>query len=101
MLNRRVALRAPIGGLLFNKYIDGFPHVAELLDLSEGGMRIRRIHEPEGASQCFAIEFEVPGTRKRIWLWTRQVWANAEQQALRFVGITGEDRAALAAIVAG
>ena len=85
--------------MLLNKYIDGFPHLVQLLELSAGGMVIRKVCEPEVHRDFYSIEIEIPGTAERMWLWTRNVWTRDEQQALRFVGIDPADRARLAKMV--
>ena len=85
--------------MLLNKYIDGFPHLVELLDLSASGMVVRKVSEPDVHRDFYSIEIEIPGTSERMWLWARNVWSRNQQQALRFVGIDPADRALLAKVV--
>jgi hypothetical protein len=99
MVERRRANRARLGRVLFNKYIDGYPHLAELVDLSSTGMLVRRINEPEHPRDFFPLEIGIPGTSERMWLWARRVWSNGNQEALRFVGIDPIDRARIGRIV--
>jgi hypothetical protein len=99
MDERRRANRARLGRVLFNKYIDGFPHMAELVDLSASGMLVRRIHEPALPRDFFPVELGIPGTAERMWLWARRVWTSGDREALRFVGIDPIDRARLGRIV--
>lgn len=104
------AQRKRLHGILLNKYVGGSPHTVRLLDLSETGIRIRCLLEPEAESppttgepapkaRC-AIELEVPGTRDRLWLWAREVWRSGKRQALAFSGMTEGDRAMLRALIA-
>ena len=43
---RRRDPRASFGMLFLNKYIEGFPHLAGLVEMSASGMLVRKIHEP-------------------------------------------------------
>lgn len=94
MQERRHAHRAPVNTLV-NKYIDGFPYVCEALDLSAGGMLIRRIWEPERDKDFFPLELALPNARAGMWIWTRTVWTRGETQALRFVWMDEADRGLL------
>ncbi len=97
---RRTETRARFEGLFVNKHIDGLPHLAKVLDLSAGGMMVRKVLEPELTTSFFAIELGIPWTDERFWIWTRCVRDGSELQALRFVGVEQKDRARLAEIVA-
>ena len=99
MSERRRMARARLGRMLFNKYVDGFPHVAELVDLSASGMLVRKIHEPDTSKDFYSLELGLPGTTERVWLWARRVWQKGDQEALRFVGIDPIDRAKLIRLV--
>jgi hypothetical protein len=91
--------RAHLGTILFNKYIDGFPHLVKLVDVSASGMLLRRFHEPDLPRAFYSVELGIPGRPERMWLWTRHVWSSGELQALRFVGIDPVDRVRLARLV--
>lgn len=99
MTERRRMARARFGRMLFNKYVDGFPHTAELLDLSATGMLVRKIHEPQVTRDFFSLELGVPGSTERMWLWARRVWSEGDKEALRFVGIDPMDRVRLVRMV--
>ncbi len=43
--DRRTAPRTRVD-LLFNKYIDSYPHLCRTIDVSEGGLLIERVSEP-------------------------------------------------------
>lgn len=98
-MDRRTMPRASLGTILLNKYIDGFPHLVKLVDVSASGMLVRRFNEPDLARDFYAVELGVPGRAERMWLWTRHVWHSGELQALRFTGIDPMDRARLKKIV--
>jgi PilZ domain len=97
--DRRKMPRAALTGILFNKYIDGFPFMGELLDLSETGARVRRIHEPDPVRASYPVEIELPGIPERLWLWARTVRTDDKEQALRFVAVDAASKTSLAAIV--
>ena len=86
--------------LLFNKYIDGYPHLCRILDVSEGGLLLARVNEPKVEREFYPVEIgllepESVETPKRVWLWAKQVWSDDGRQALRFVGIEERDKRAL------
>jgi hypothetical protein len=97
---RRGEARARFDGLFVNKHIDGLPHLARVLDLSAGGMMVRKVLEPTLAQSFFAVELGIPWTDERFWIWTRCVRDWGDLQALRFVGLEADDRARLGEIVA-
>jgi hypothetical protein len=92
---RRVNSRARFAGtgVFANKYIDGIPHVVELLDASSSGLQIRRILEPESASMTYPLELSVGGVM--LWAWTRRVWRRGNREALRIVSADTVERARL------
>ena len=96
---RRLEERARLGGMFVNKHVDGLPHLARVLDLSAGGMMVRKVFEPELATTFFAVELGIPWTDERFWIWAKCVREWDGRQALRFLGITEAERARLAEIV--
>jgi hypothetical protein len=83
-MERRLAPRALLNKPLWlNKHLDGYPHLAELVDLSEDGMLIRTIREPSNRESTFALELGIPGNPQRLWLWTECVRRAGALQALR------------------
>ena len=82
--------------LLFNKYIDGYPHICRTIDVSEGGLLLERVSEPSISREFYPVEIglmEPEGGKptERLWLWAKQVWADGERQALRFIGVEERD----------
>ena len=90
---RRKNGRATFAGIFANKYIDGIPHVVELLDVSASGLQVRRILEPESASLTYPLELSFGG--HTLWAWTRRVWRRGNREALRIVSADALDRARL------
>jgi hypothetical protein len=99
MSDRRFADRASLGHIFVNKYVDGLPHIAALVDLSPSGCLIRKILEPLHGKSFYSLELEIPWRSERLWLWARCVRESNGVQALRFVGTSEEDREILAAVV--
>lgn len=98
--DRRTQQRARIATPMWvNKYIGGFPHLAEILDVSAAGLLIRTIHEPSRQEEYCPLEVGVPGSQHRMWLWARSVRRWDNKQALRLVHAELFDRAYLAQLV--
>jgi hypothetical protein len=90
---RRGDGRARFAGTFANKYIDGIPHVVELLDVSASGLKVRRILEPESPATTYPLELSLGGVT--LWAWTRRVWRRGNREALRIVSADSVDRARL------
>ena len=97
---RRSAPRSP-ASIYFNKYIDGQPHLCEALSLSSTGMLVRKVHEPEGARACYAIEIAPFSEGEGVWLCATPVWSSGPFEALGFVGQSPRDRERIEALIAG
>ncbi len=93
--------------LFFNKYIDGYPHLCRALDVSEGGLLLERVSEPDVDRPLYPVEIgvmsqvegEAPEVVDRLWLWAKQVWSENDRQALSFIGVEERDRTKLARIL--
>ncbi len=81
--DRRTDGRTRFRGIFANKYIDGIPHLVELVDVSASGLKVRRILEPETTSMSYPLELSIGGVT--LWAWTRQVWRRGNREALRMV----------------
>ena len=100
-MNRRIAPRARLGerSLFLNKFVDGYPHLAELLEVSESGMLIRTIREPWNREGTFALELGIPGSAHRMWLWAELVRKSGSLQAVRIAHADLLERAQLRQLV--
>jgi len=92
-LERRVDGRHAPRGVFANKYIDGIPHIVELVDVSSSGLQVRRILEPESRVETYPLELCIGGVT--LWAWTRRVWRRGNREALRIVSADPLDRARL------
>ena len=88
-MDRRLSPRTRVD-LLYNKYIDGYPHLCRTIDVSPGGLLLERVSEPTVEREFYPVEIGLLDPREdvieRMWLWAQQVWSDGERQALRFVG---------------
>jgi hypothetical protein len=91
--DRRTDGRSGFSGIFANKYIDGMPHVVELLNVSASGLQVRRILEPESSTQTYPLEVSLGGLT--FWAWTRRVWRRGNREALRIVSANALDQARL------
>lgn len=82
--------------LLFNKYIDGYPHLCRTIDVSSGGMLLERVSEPTHQRDFYPVEIGLLDPKgdmvERLWIWAKQVWTDGERQALEFVELGDRDR---------
>ena len=95
-MERRKEPRRAFADLYCNRFIDGFPHMAKVLDLSASGMRVRRITEPIHDASRFPVELMVPGRRSTSWLWTKPIRRIGDTDVLSFVGLDPVERVRLA-----
>jgi hypothetical protein len=94
-MDRRQTPRTRVD-LLFNKYIDGYPHICRTIDVSPTGLLLERVSEPAVEREFYPVEIGVLDPKgdliERLWIWAQQVWSNGERQALKFVGLEDRDR---------
>src|SRR5437868_13132755 len=60
---KRRDVRKPID-IVLNKYIDGEPHLCCAVNVSRGGMLLRRVFEPERQHHTVVLEFQLPGSQR-------------------------------------
>ncbi len=85
--------------LLANQYIDGVPHLADVLELSMTGALVRRVHAPDEDRAGYALEVAGTGSDP-IWLCASSVWRVGEFEAIRFVEMAAVDKLRLAGVLA-
>jgi hypothetical protein len=102
-IERRSTNRARLEPLFCQKYVDGVPHLVEVLDLSPNGLLLRtpRAH---GQPECFSIALDVPGNPTTLWLWARTVRrsflrSGTSEEAVELLGTELFDRASLSQLV--
>ena len=97
--DRRRERRARGVAVFANKYLDGTPHLIELLDVSSDGLLVRRFLEPEHASDTFALQLFIGGFTS--WAWARRVWRDGDREAMRIVSSDPFDRARIRKFLRG
>lgn len=89
--------------LLFNKYIDGYPHLCRTIDVSSGGLLLERVSEPAVEREFYPVEIGLLDPKadlvERLWVWAKQVWSDGERQALEFILLEDRDRAKLSRLL--
>lgn len=57
---KRSERRLPVD-IVLNKYINGEPHLCRALNISRGGMLLRKVFEPNLPHHLVLLEFQLPG----------------------------------------
>ncbi len=99
MFDRRREKRRPLD-VYFNKYVDGYPHLCRAVDVSQGGMLASNLFEPAHTPSAFPVEVQLPDEPAGLWIWARRVGRRDGKEAVRFVSMSEEDSARLAAYLA-
>lgn len=97
-VERRAARRVETS-LYVNRYIDGQPFACEVMEISETGMLLRRILEPEAPRAVYAMELAIQGEDERLWLCAAPVWSAAGFEAVQFVAQSSRDKKRLRAML--
>ena len=65
--DRRLGYRVPLD-LFLNEYVQDRPHRAMVVNLSETGVYLNKVHGPiSRMTSVVGLEFELPGTNETIW----------------------------------
>jgi hypothetical protein len=94
---RRSASRTRVD-LFANQYIDGVPHLADVLELSMTGALVRRVHSPDADRAGYAIEL-ASEAGPPMWLCASSVWRHGDFEAIRFVETSALDKLRLANVL--
>ncbi len=52
--------------MILNKYVNGEPHLCRAVNLSRGGMLLKKIFEPDLSQHAVTLEFQLPGSEEII-----------------------------------
>ena len=66
MSDRRKNTRVPLDVYL-NKYMRGVPYMAHAADISQEGVSLARLIEPEHDAQRVGLQFQLPGSEEVIY----------------------------------
>lgn len=100
MTNRRQTLRKPVDFVL-NVFQDGLPSLAVASDLSEGGMRLRRLQSPRTArSSAVDLQFVLPDGSRVINARGAVLEESGAQVRVSFANLDAEARSTIQSFVA-
>ena len=97
---RRRRRRVPLD-IFLNKIAMGVRHMVRAHDISEQGIFVRRLIEPEQLGQVCDLEFQLPGQEDTIWARARTI-RDVEDgaYALRFIAMSDQHRELIRSFVA-
>lgn len=94
VIDHRRDSRTPID-MLLNKYVAGIPYLCRATNLSEGGMLVHKLLEPElGTSHVVGLQFELPGHDRIVTAAGRVVYDHPWLRAVgvRFTNLSADHR---------
>ncbi|MFU8803068.1 MAG: PilZ domain-containing protein [Bradymonadaceae bacterium] len=75
--------------IIMNKVEAGHTNICRAMDLSLGGMRLKRMTEPYRAKDIsLKLQFELPGEDEPIWVGATKVYEDEESVGVRFTNIS-------------
>jgi len=94
-MHERRRFRRKAVDVFLNKFIGGYPHLCRVVDISQGGVQLVGVNEPDTRMESFPLELRLPGDSQTFWLWARRVAREGRRQMLEFVNVSEEDGARL------
>lgn len=105
MSDKRKNARVPLDVYL-NKYMGGVPYMAHAADISQEGVSLARLIEPERAAQRVGLQFQLPGSEEVIYAegevvreWVEAGESQPERSGVRFTLLTQRHRQLIDAYV--
>ncbi len=100
MSEKRNARRAPLD-IYLNKYIGGVPYMARSSDISEEGLNLAQLIEPQHGGKRVGLQFQLPGSEEviyaegevvREWVGSTAQGTNHHGSGVRFTLLTERHR---------
>ena len=98
MSDKRKNTRVPLD-IYLNKYMAGVPYMVHAADISQEGVSLGRLIEPEHNAQRVGLQFQLPGSEEVIYAEGEVVreWVEAsprrhERSGVRFTLLTSRHR---------
>ena len=98
MSDKRKNTRVPLD-IYLNKYMAGVPYMAHAADISQEGVSLGRLIEPEQDARRVGLQFQLPGSEEVIYAEGEVVreWVEAsprrhERSGVRFTLLTSRHR---------
>ncbi|WP_224362990.1 PilZ domain-containing protein [Hyalangium versicolor] len=105
MSDKRKAKRAPID-IYLNKYMGGVPYLTRASDISEEGLSLAQLIEPQHNARRVGLQFQLPGSEEVIYAegevvreWAELDRARHERSGVRFTLLTERHRQMIDAYV--
>ncbi|QSQ26392.1 PilZ domain-containing protein [Pyxidicoccus parkwayensis] len=106
MSDKRKARRAPLD-IYLNKYMGGVPYMSRAADISQEGLSLARLLEPQHEAKRIGLQFQLPGSDEIIYAEGEVVreWVEAapaakrERSGVRFTLLTERHRKMIDAYV--
>lgn len=102
MIDQRRARRVPLD-IYLNKFIKGIPFMARARDISQQGIYLTQLIEPDKKDERIGIQFLLPGTREVIYaegqIVREEQRGRATGHGIRFTLITEQHRRLIASYV--
>jgi hypothetical protein len=94
MSDKRKSRRAPLD-IYLNKYMGGVPYMSRAADISQEGVSLARLLEPQHAARRVGLQFQLPGSEEIIYAegevvreWVEAATARRERSGVRFTLLT-------------
>ena len=95
MSDKRKNSRVPLD-IYLNKYVSGVPYMARASDISNEGVSLARLLEPEAAGKRVGLQFQLPGSEEVIYAEGEVVreWIDAKKEGsgVRFTLLTARHK---------
>ncbi len=107
MSDKRKAKRVPLD-IYLNKYIGGVPHLVRAADISQEGLSLSRLIEPQHEHKRVGLQFQLPGSEEiiyaegevvREWVQLDAARSKNENSGVRFTLLTERHRKLIDAYV--
>ncbi|QDF05140.1 hypothetical protein BHS04_18300 [Myxococcus xanthus] len=104
MSDKRKNKRAPLD-IYLNKYMGGVPYMSRAADISQEGLSLARLIEPQHEAKRIGLQFQLPGSEEIIYAegevvreWA-ELGAKRERSGVRFTLLTDRHRKMIDAYV--
>ncbi|HEX5745780.1 MAG TPA: PilZ domain-containing protein [Archangium sp.] len=98
MSDKRKNARVPLD-IYLNKYMGGVPYMARAADISQEGVSLARLLEPEQDTRRVGLQFQLPGSTEVIYAegevvreWVEAGASQDERSGVRFTLLTQRHR---------
>jgi hypothetical protein len=105
MSDKRKARRAPLD-IYLNKYMGGVPYMSRAADISQEGLSLARLLEPQHEAKRVGLQFQLPGSEEIIYAegevvreWVEASTSQRERSGVRFTLLTERHRRMIDAYV--